>query len=278
MLKVIALIRRRADLSRAEFRRHYEEIHAPLALRHLDQLSGYVRNHVTAELDGGPAGFDCLTEFWYADRAALQSVLAYMGSPAAEPIRRDELTFMAREENVILSVEERLVLGARSNVARSGPDTARAAAAAPSAGSAKTVILAACPRGEPRETFLRRQDAALRAWLEAGSHAPTGAELATQRDWAARLLRCTHDAVLPAGGAPSPWDSITVLWHAAWPASDRRPGEVGPADCEVGTPRASDLEPGSEGPSGPWREPPLPSAERRLCLRVMECVSPLGRP
>jgi uncharacterized protein (TIGR02118 family) len=181
MLKVIALIKRRADLSRAEFRRHYEEIHVPLALRHIDQFRKYVRNHMTAEVVGGPAGFDCLTELWYADQTALQHVLAYLQSAAAEPIRRDELSFMAKQENVFFSVEEHLVLE-RGSV--------------PSAPVSKVVVLAARPQEEPVESFRRRYGATLSAWL----------------DGLPQPLRCVQNTVLPTAAAAPPWDVITMLW------------------------------------------------------------------
>ena len=182
MLKVIALIKRRAELSRAEFRRHYEDIHVPLALRHLNQMSRYVRNHVTAERAPGPAGFDCLTEFWYPDQAALQGVLAYLQSAAAEPIRRDELSFMAKQENVFFPVDEHLTL--ENDLV-------------PSGAISKIVVLAARPQEEPIEAFRRRYEATLAAWLD-GLPAP---------------LRCVQNAVLRTGAAEPPWDVITMLWY-----------------------------------------------------------------
>jgi uncharacterized protein (TIGR02118 family) len=183
MVKIIALIKRRADLPRSEFRRHYEEIHAPLALRHLDQMSGYVRNHVSAELAGGPAGFDCLSEFWYADQAALQRLLAYLESDAAEPILRDELSFMSKAENVFFPVEEQVVIEDRSAVA--------------SGAVSKIVVLAARPQSEPSEFFLRRYSAALPAWLEG----------------LPRPLQCMQNIVLHSAQAEPPWDAITMLWY-----------------------------------------------------------------
>jgi hypothetical protein len=213
MLKVIALIKRRADLARADFRQHYEEIHVPLALRHLDQMSKYVRNHVTAEVAGGPCGFDCLTEFWYADQAALQRVLAYLQSAAAEPIRRDELAFMAKPENVFFPVEEHVVLEHRS---------------APSAALSKLVILAARPEDESVRAFRNRYEATLSAWFD-GLPEP---------------LRCVHNTVLPSAAAAPPWDVITMLWYAAASAVQprRAPRGVGRGlivgVCECETPLA----------------------------------------
>ena len=213
MLKVIALIKRRGDLSRAEFRQHYEEIHVPLALRHLDQFSKYVRNHVTAEVAGGPAGFDCLTEIWYADQTALQRVLTYLQSAAAEPIRRDELAFMAKPENVFFPVEEHVVLEHGST---------------PSTALSKIVVLAARPPDESVDAFRRRYEATLSAWL----------------DGLPQVLRCVHNTVLPSAAAAAPWDIITMLWYAAGSpvAPWHAPGGVGRGllvgVCECETPLA----------------------------------------
>jgi len=184
MLKVVALIKRRADLARPEFRQHYEEIHAPLALRHIDQFRRYVRNHVTAEVVGGPAGFDCLTELWYADQSALQRVLTYLQSAAAEPIRRDELSFMAKQENLFFPVEERLVY--EGGAGQSMPVD-------------KLVVLAAHSPEQPLEAFRTRYEATLAAWCD-GRPAP---------------LRCVQNVVLRTEATAAPWDVITMLWYPA---------------------------------------------------------------
>jgi hypothetical protein len=213
MLKVITLIKRRADLSRAEFRRHYEGVHAPLALRHIDQFRKYVRNHVTAEVVGGPAGFDCLTELWYADQSAQQRVLSYLQSAAAEPIRRDELSFMAKQENVFFPVEEQLVY--ESGAGQSMPVE-------------KMVVLAARSPEHPLEAFRQRYEATLAAWCD-GRPAP---------------LRCVQNVVLRTEAAAAPWDVITMLWY---PAGSAGPAPAVPRDlgdartvrvCECETPLA----------------------------------------
>ncbi len=56
------LVNRKAGVSREEFRRHYEDVHAPLAARHLQHLVRYVRNYVSDQLR---SDFDCdvVTEF-----------------------------------------------------------------------------------------------------------------------------------------------------------------------------------------------------------------------
>jgi hypothetical protein len=111
-MKTLALIARRPDLSRAEFREHYEDVHAPLAVRTLlDGTTRYVRHHLRDALFGEPA-FDVVTGFWYRDAAAAAEILRRTGTPAGEAIRRDELTFMDKPANTFFAVTERVVRGA----------------------------------------------------------------------------------------------------------------------------------------------------------------------
>jgi uncharacterized protein (TIGR02118 family) len=64
MLKLMLLVRRKAGMSRAEFRDYYESTHAPLAAGVMGRCKRYVRNFVTEE-PSGPQDFDVITEFWF---------------------------------------------------------------------------------------------------------------------------------------------------------------------------------------------------------------------
>src|SRR2546427_6596213 len=116
-LKTLALIARRRDLGRGEFRDHYEQVHAPLAVRTLlEGTTRYVRHHLREELYGRP-GFDVVTAFWYRDAAAAAEIMRRTETPAGEAIRRDELTFMDKPANTFFAVTERVVLGAEDRAA-----------------------------------------------------------------------------------------------------------------------------------------------------------------
>lgn len=111
-MKTLALIARRPDLSRAEFRDHYEQVHAPLAVRTLlEGTTRYVRHHLRDALFGRPA-FDVVTAFWYHDAAAAGEIMRRTETPAGEAIRQDELTFMDKPANTFFAVTERVVRGA----------------------------------------------------------------------------------------------------------------------------------------------------------------------
>jgi len=116
-MKTLALIARRPDQSRAAFREHYEQIHAPLAVRTLlEGTTRYVRHHLREELFGRPA-FDVVTAFWYRDAAAAVEILRRTESPAGDAIRRDEQTFMNKPANTFFAVTERVVRGAEDRAA-----------------------------------------------------------------------------------------------------------------------------------------------------------------
>jgi len=94
MIKSISLIRRKPGSTREEFMRHYEEVHAPLALRCLPGLKKYVRNYVVGDVFGAPADFDVVSEFWYDSAEDVKAALAFYDSPAGQVLRDDELLFM----------------------------------------------------------------------------------------------------------------------------------------------------------------------------------------
>ena len=67
MVKAIALIKRKPGLSREEFVKHYEEVHAPLILGLLTTIKRYARNHIIVPAGAEEPEFDCVTELWYDD-------------------------------------------------------------------------------------------------------------------------------------------------------------------------------------------------------------------
>lgn len=94
MIKSIAFIRRKAGVSREEFQRHYEEIHAPMGQRLLPGLKGYVRNYPQPRPGMPEPDFDVVTEFWYDSMEAIRQVHEFLATPAAQPLLEDERTFI----------------------------------------------------------------------------------------------------------------------------------------------------------------------------------------
>src|SRR5262245_57656741 len=121
MPKTLSVKTRRADLSAAEFRRHYEGRHVPLGLgfRHRFGWTRYARNYVVA-VRGGEATFDCLTEFWYADAAALAGTRAFARSPEFGVLDEDDRRFLDTGRRLAFEVEERLLAGPPRGVGGEG--------------------------------------------------------------------------------------------------------------------------------------------------------------
>ena len=103
-MKIISLIVRRPDLDRPAFAQHYDQRHAPLALRLLPvPFAAYRRNHVVRPDD---APFDCLSEFCFRDADAAEQTFAFLASDAGQPLHDDEDRFMDRPRNAFYEVEE----------------------------------------------------------------------------------------------------------------------------------------------------------------------------
>lgn len=109
MIRTLSLIKRRDDLDRETFRRHYEERHVPLARPLLDGLVHYARHHVLRDVRG-PIGFDVLTAFVYADAEAASGVLDRVAGEAGAELRADELAFMDKPANTFFQASERLLV------------------------------------------------------------------------------------------------------------------------------------------------------------------------
>ncbi len=75
MLKFMVVLYRRPDLSREEFRRHLETVHAALA-RNLPDLRRYVQNHVCADPRRKDPGWDAIVELYFDDWAAMEAAWA----------------------------------------------------------------------------------------------------------------------------------------------------------------------------------------------------------
>jgi len=64
MIKVMAFIKRKPGISHEEFVQHYEEVHAPLAVKHLTTISRYVRPRISSILRLGRLYTMTKTPLW----------------------------------------------------------------------------------------------------------------------------------------------------------------------------------------------------------------------
>ena len=71
MLKFMVVLYKRPDLTREQFRRYLEQIHAPLA-RALPGLRGYTQNHVIADPMRN-SGWDAIVELYFDNWDAMEA-------------------------------------------------------------------------------------------------------------------------------------------------------------------------------------------------------------
>ena len=93
MLKMIALLKKRPGMTRAEFRAYYEGHHVPLILQQQGpNMLEYRRNYLTGEMINGAEDmpFDVITEFLYRDRAAFDRAFERMLAPDATRVRTED--------------------------------------------------------------------------------------------------------------------------------------------------------------------------------------------
>jgi uncharacterized protein (TIGR02118 family) len=181
MMKTIGLMPKRTDISRAAFRDHYENRHAPLALGKFP-FEKYVRNHVVAS-DPDPIGFDCLSEFWVEKVAEIHTIMA---GPIGDIMREDELRF-TDQRKIGPAVAEEIHVAGPPRIVDDGVTHKEILLIRPSAGVSKGAFV----------------DSAVQ-W---------GKVLAA--DSAGRLLRVTMDTVVPFEGRPFPdFQAILYGWTA----------------------------------------------------------------
>lgn len=184
MFNNLALIVRRPDTSRREFRDHYEDIHAPLALPFMEGLQSYLRNHVQLALDGVEPEFDVVSQFAYESLEVASRMQGVLASEAGQVILDDEATFMHQAKNTFFAISDatRVVEG---NASAGAFVKVAAAAKAPAGADA-----AAYRAGFANET--------LAPLLQSGP----------------KVLRCESHDVL-GGPHGSPYDSVAFIWFAA---------------------------------------------------------------
>ncbi len=107
-VKAIALLKRKPDISRAEFETHYERKHAPLIISRASGLIKYVRNYVAASDDGPEPLYDCISELWFRNKDAYEATMSNRLGKARTEIEGDEKTFLDMNSVVFLLVSERI--------------------------------------------------------------------------------------------------------------------------------------------------------------------------
>lgn len=111
MIKVIALLRKRPDLTQEQFIAYYETRHAPLILSLLPGIVDYHRNYVNRDRafasDIAGIDFDCVTEMRFENQASYDQFLARATEPdVASAIAQDEENVFDRTGTRMFAVHE----------------------------------------------------------------------------------------------------------------------------------------------------------------------------
>jgi uncharacterized protein (TIGR02118 family) len=111
MIKTIALIKRKPGMSQEDFVKHYEDNHAPLALKHFPTFKKYVRNYPIAMPGTDESDFDCITEFWFDDiegALKVQEILGDYKTEVGKIFLADEEKFQDRGKTRTFLIDERV--------------------------------------------------------------------------------------------------------------------------------------------------------------------------
>ncbi len=106
MLKFMVVLYKRSDLTQAEFRRHLEDVHGPLA-KNLPGLRKYVQNYVCADPKRKAPGWNAIIELYFDDWATMEAAWA---SPQGAASDADLLAFADLSRTTWSIVEEITVL------------------------------------------------------------------------------------------------------------------------------------------------------------------------
>ena len=108
MIKIVALIKRKPDLTFEQFSDYYFHRHAKLCWdlappEVADQVVLYSQSHARA-LGGGPvsAPFDCVTEIGFVDEDGLRAWNEWYLGPDGAELRADEANFMDVSQRVLI--------------------------------------------------------------------------------------------------------------------------------------------------------------------------------
>lgn len=105
MLKFIVVLYRRPGLTRAEFRRHLAEVHAPLA-KSLPGLKKYLQNHVCDDPKRKSPGWKAIVELYFENWEAMEAAWASPQGAASDA----DLTVFADLSKTTWSAVDELTL------------------------------------------------------------------------------------------------------------------------------------------------------------------------
>ena len=116
MIKVVFCLRRRPDLTREQFFKHWNTRHAELSLKNRKAMGWkrYVQNLTIStaiskaanDIRGGLPEFDGVAEAWFDDLASFERVGEASDGSAMEEMFKDESNFIDLKNSTFFLVEE----------------------------------------------------------------------------------------------------------------------------------------------------------------------------
>ena len=104
LIKALAFIHRKIDISAEDFKEYYETTHAPLANSILS-LEDYERNYIIQTRNPKFSTLGSISIFKYQSTEALEIIGQEMSSSKGDTLRKDELNFMDVSRNYHLLTE-----------------------------------------------------------------------------------------------------------------------------------------------------------------------------
>ena len=106
LIKALAFIHKKNELSDEEFKDYYENTHAPLASSLLT-FEGYERNYIDTKLNPLYAALGSISIFKYQSMKSLDIIGDQMSSSEGDILRKDELNFMDVSKNYFVLAESK---------------------------------------------------------------------------------------------------------------------------------------------------------------------------
>lgn len=112
MIKSLTFLKRKAGITPEQFRKHYEEVHAPLASNYMPTATRYFRRYITAEANPTVGNvtsldIDVITELWFETREDFEKTMAIFASPEVRAIiAADEENLFDRDHIKLVTVTE----------------------------------------------------------------------------------------------------------------------------------------------------------------------------
>lgn len=107
MIKTISIAHRKPGLTRDQYNKHWLEVHAPLAAKHIPGIKRYVQNHFI-EVPGTEFEGDGIVEMWYDDVESWQMSMKAIFEN--KELMEDGSKFIEMRPGGLWVVEEHVIL------------------------------------------------------------------------------------------------------------------------------------------------------------------------